>query len=237
MKVLIACEFSGKVRDAFSLLGHDAWSCDLIPSETNGKHIIDDVTKHFNENWDLMVAHPPCTYLCVTGNKWMKPEYKNRFPNREKLRKDAIDFFMSLTNAPIPHIAIENPVGIMSSIWRKPDQYIHPYYFGDPHSKKTGLWLKNLPLLKPTNIVKPQMYIYKDGRKDPIWHIETMKLNTLERSKERSRTFQGFANAMANQWNNLSDNYNEKTNQYFDKKTRNKNHFSFDEVKNLGEIK
>ena len=199
MRVLVACEESGVVRDAFRKKGHMAYSCDLLPSNDRF-HIQGDVLKELDFGWDLMIAHPPCTFLCVTGNKWMKEEFKERFPDRLQQRKDSIDFFMKLWNCKIPKICIENPVGIMSSEFRKPDQYIHPYYFGEPHSKKTGLWLKNLPKLEITNMVEPKMYTYKDGRKDPIWHVETMKLSKEERSKVRSRTFQGIADAMAEQW-------------------------------------
>jgi site-specific DNA-cytosine methylase len=200
MKVLVACEFSGVVREAFKAKGHDAWSCDILPTEIPGQHIQDDVLNHLDDGWDLMIAHPPCTYLTTSGNKWFKPEFKDRFPTREKDRKNAIDFFLSLANANIPKIAIENPVGIMSTVWRKPDQYIHPYYFGDPHSKKTGLWLKGLPPLVPTNVVEPKFYVYKDGRRDPMWHVESLKMPPLERMKYRSKTFQGIAKAMAEQW-------------------------------------
>lgn len=202
MRVLIACEESQVVTKAFRELGHEAYSCDTEPCSGGHPewHIQDDVLKHLNDGWDLMIAHPPCTFLTVTGNKWMKPEYRDRFPDRPRQREEAVQFFMDLYNADIPRIAIENPVGIMSTRFRKPDQYIHPYYFGDPHSKKTGLWLKNLPLLKPTKMVEPQMYTYKDGRKDPIWHVETMKLPPKERARARSKTFPGFANAMAEQW-------------------------------------
>ena len=204
MRVLVACEFSGTVREAFRKLGHEAFSCDILPSDIPSKnHIQGDVLKCLDFNWDLMIAHPPCTFLCVTGNKWMKEEFKERFPNRLQERKDSIDFFMKLWNSNIPRICIENPVGIMSSEFRKPDQYIHPYYFGEPHSKKTGLWLKNLPKLKITKLVEPEMYVYKDGRKDPLWHVMTMKLSPHERMKARSRTFQGIADSMANQWSNL----------------------------------
>ena len=133
----------------------------------------------------------------------MKPEIKDRFPNRIQQREDAIKFFMAIANANCDKIAIDNPVGIMSSVWRKADQYVHPYYFGDPHSKKTGLWLKGLPKLVPTNIVEPEMYVYKDGRKDPMWHIESLKLPPDERAKVRSKTFQGFADAMSSQWSKL----------------------------------
>lgn len=202
MKVLVGCEESGVVRDAFRKLGHDAWSCDILPCSGDPTyHLQMDVFEAIKlKQWDLAIFHPPCTYLTTTGNKWMKPEFKERFPDREQQRKDAIKFFIDLYNVDIPMIAIENPVGVMSSEFRKPDQYVHPYYFGDPHSKKTGLWLKNLPLLVPTDIVEPQFYIYKNGGKDPIWHVETMKLPPDERSRVRSKTFQGFADAMANQW-------------------------------------
>lgn len=205
MKVLVGCEESGVVRDAFRKLGHDAWSCDILPCSGDPTyHLQMDVFEAIKlKQWDLAIFHPPCTYLTTTGNKWMKPEFKERFPDREQQRKDAIKFFIDLYNVDIPMIAIENPVGVMSSEFRKPDQYVHPYYFGDPHSKKTGLWLKNLPLLVPTNIVEPQFYIYKNGGKDPIWHVETMKLPPDERSRVRSKTFKGLADAMANQWGNL----------------------------------
>lgn len=200
LKVLVACEFSGVVREAFRRLGHDAVSCDLLPTEQPGPHIQDDVLRHLGEGWDLMIAHPPCTYLTVTGNKWFKPEYKERFPDREQQREEAIQFFLQLANAPIPRIAIENPVGIMSRVYRQPDQYIQPYYFGDPERKTTCLWLKNLPRLKRTKVVKPNLYEYKDGRTDGNWHVKTMKLEPLERMKERSRTFQGIADVMAQQY-------------------------------------
>jgi len=201
LKILVACEYSGIVRDTFTAKGHDVWSCDILPSDRGGgQHIQDNVLDHLDDGWDMMIAHPPCTYLTVTGNKWFKPEFKERFPTRIQDREDAIEFFLKLANANIPKICIENPVGIMSSVYQKPTQYVHPYYFGDKHSKKTGLWLKNLPKLKPTNIVEPEFYIYKDGRKDPLWHVETMKLPPLERMKARSKTFQGVADAMAEQW-------------------------------------
>lgn len=202
MKVLVGCEESGVVRDAFRKLGHDAWSCDILPCSGDPTyHLQMDVFEAIKlKQWDLAIFHPPCTYLTTTGNKWMKPEFKERFPDREQQRKDAIKFFIDLYNVDIPMIAIENPVGVMSSEFRKPDQYVHPYYFGDPHSKKTGLWLKNLPMLVPTNIVEPQFYIYKNGGKDPIWHVETMKLPPDERSRVRSKTFQGLADAFAKQY-------------------------------------
>lgn len=200
MKILVACEYSGIVRNAFTKKGHDAWSCDILPTESTGPHIQGDVFEILNDGWDMMIAHPPCTYLAVTGNKWMKPEFKKRFPERQQQRIDAIDFFMKLYNAPIDKIVIENPVGIMSTKFRKPNQYVHPYYFGDPHSKKIGLWLKKLNNLEKGDVVKPEMYVYKNGRKDPMWHVKTMGLPKEERTKARSRTFPGIANAMADQW-------------------------------------
>jgi site-specific DNA-cytosine methylase len=199
MRVLVACEFSGIVRDAFAKRGHDAWSCDLLPTEREGKHIQGDVLNISDEGWDLMIAHPPCTYLTVSGNKWMKPEFADRFPDRPQQRKDAIDFVMALANAPIEKICIENPIGVMSTQWRRPDQIIQPYFFGDPVPKSTCLWLKNLPKLLPTNMVEPEFIIGKrDGKKYSLIHYQTP--NDPDRWKIRSRTFQGIANAMANQW-------------------------------------
>lgn len=200
-RLLIACEMSGRVREAFRKLGHDAWSCDILPSEIPSKyHIQDDVMKHLDDGWGMLIAHPPCTYLTVTGNKWFKPEFATRFPNRKKQRVDAIEFFMNLVRCKIPRIAVENPVGILSTTFRKPDQIIEPFWFGDEQRKKTCLWLKNLPLLKPTKMVKPKLYVYANGRTDGLWHVETMKLPQNERSIARSRTFNGIANAMAEQW-------------------------------------
>jgi hypothetical protein len=167
------------------------------------------VREILNDGWDLMIAHPPCTYLTVTGNKWMKPEFADRFPTRQQDRREAVEFFMAMANAPIERIAIENPVGIMSSVWRKPDQIIQPHYFGDEERKTTCLWLKNLRGLrwaaqdtlfeKQTN-VEPRLYTYADGRTDGMWHVETMKLEPSERAKARSKTFEGIAEAMAEQW-------------------------------------
>ena len=199
-RILIACEFSGIVREAFAKKGWDAWSCDILPTEIPGQHLQCNVLDILDDGWDMMIAHPPCTYLTVSGNKWMKPEYKERFPNRQKQREEALLFVKELMLAPIGKIAIENPVGIISSHIRKPEQIIQPFQFGDPHAKKTCLWLKDLPNLKPTKLVEPAYYTYKDGRRDPLWHVETIKLNPLERMKARSRTFQGIADAMAEQW-------------------------------------
>ena len=218
MKVLVACEESQTVCKAFRERGHKAYSCDI--QEPSGGHpewhICGDVLPLLNGNcdvttmdgvkhriegkWDLIIAHPPCTYLTLAGNKWFKPEFADRFPNRQKQRKEAVDFFMAIANADCDRIAIENPVGVMSSQWRKPDQYIEPYMFGDPEKKKTGLWLKGLPLLKPTSIVEPVIIHCKSGANEPRWHMETMKLPPNERAKARSKTFPGIAAAMAEQW-------------------------------------
>ena len=205
MKVLIACEESQTVTKAFRKNGFEAFSCDILPCSGGHPewHIQGDVLEQLNKGWDLIIAHPPCTYLTVTGNKWMKPEFRDRFPDRPKKREEAIEFFLKIADAKCGFIAIENPVGIISTVWRKPDQYVHPYHFGDPHSKKTGFWLKGLPKLKHTKVVEPIMYTYKDGRKDPIWHVESMKLPPAERQRVRSKTFEGLAQAMANQWGNF----------------------------------
>ena len=218
MKVLVACEESQTVCKAFRENGHEAYSCDIM--ECSGDrpewHIMRDVipllngrcrfttmdgTAHYIDGrWDLIIAHPPCTYLTLSGNKWFKPEFADRFPDRQKQRKEAIDFFMAFANADCDKIAIENPVGVMSSQWRKPDQYIEPYMFGDPEKKKTGLWLKGLPLLKPSSIVEPVIIHCKSGANEPRWHMETMRFPKEERSRIRSQTFPGIAKAMADTW-------------------------------------
>ena|SRR3990167_1320109 len=213
--VLIACEFSGIVRDAFIKKGHNAFSCDLLDSELPGPHFKDNVLNHLHDGFDLMIAHPPCTYLCVTGNKWFyHPDDKDkpieqrrphpRFPDRREKQKEAIDFFNKLLDNNIPKICIENPIGIMSSLYRKPDQIIQPFEFGHSEPKKTCLWLKNLPLLKPTKIVKPEYYKSKSGKNLAVWYYkDAAKLTPLEREKMRSRTFEGIAEAMADQWGSL----------------------------------
>ena len=230
MNVLVACEESQRVCAAFREKGHNAFSCDILPCSGGHPewHIQTDVlsilnpTTHYEQGydeywdgicfytenafhrikgkWDLIIAHPPCTYLTLAGNKWFKPEFADRFPDRQKQRKEAVDFFMAIANADCDKIAIENPVGVMSSQWRKPDQYIEPYMFGDPEKKKTGLWLKGLQLLKPTNIVEPVIIHCKSGANEPRWHMETMHLQKEERSRVRSQTFPGIARAMADQW-------------------------------------
>lgn len=230
MNVLVACEESQRVCTAFREKGHNAFSCDIIPCSgghpewhiqkdvlgiLNPWYIEDvapedrcwgiefctcDMEYHLIEKWDLIVAHPPCTYLTLAGNKWFKPEFADRFPERLKQREEAVAFFMAFANADCDKIAIENPAGIMSSRWRKPDQYIEPYMFGDPEKKKTGLWLKGLPILVPTNVVEPVIIHCKSGANEPRWHMETMRLPKEERSRIRSQTFQGIALAMAEQW-------------------------------------
>jgi site-specific DNA-cytosine methylase len=180
MRVLIACEFSGIVREAFRKQGHDAWSCDLLPTEIPGNHIQDDIRTVMLDKWDLMIAHPPCTHLAVSGARWFKDKV------REQL--EAILFFMNIANASIGRIAIENPIGIMSTKWRKPDQIIQPWQFGHGETKSTCLWLQNLPLLKSTNIV--------DGRHGRVWREPP----SPDRWKKRSRTYYGIAEAMAGQW-------------------------------------
>jgi len=204
MRILVACEFSGSVRDAFIKNGHDAMSCDLEPTEVPGPHYQGNVMDVIDQDWDLMIAFPPCTYLTLTGNKWFKPEFSNRFPTRNQDRKNAIKFFMDLVNLPIPKIAIENPIGVMSSFYRTPDQIIQPWEYGHKTTKATCLWLKGLPMLRPTNIVdKGEVVISKSGNRMSRWYYETSKLPIKGgiRAKARSVTFQGIADAMANQWN------------------------------------
>ncbi len=181
MRVLVACEFSGVVRRAFRALGHDAWSCDLLPSEdSSSHHIQEDVVPHLGNGWDLMIAHPPCTHLAVSGATWFK--YK------QVEQAEALEFVRVLMAAPIPRMALENPVSIISTRIRKPDQIIHPWQFGHGETKKTCLWLTNLPLLLPTNIVA--------GREQRVHRMPPGP----NRWRERSRTFVGIAGAMATQW-------------------------------------
>lgn len=182
MKVLVACEYSGRVRDAFIANGHDAMSCDLLPTDEPGPHYQGDVMDVIDAGWDLMVAHPPCTHLAVSGARHFAAK---RADGRQQ---DAINFFLMLARAPIPRIAIENPVCIISSIWRKPDQVIQPWQFGHGETKATCLWLKNLPHLVPTNIV--------DGREPRIHYMPPSD----DRWKLRSETYAGIASAMADQW-------------------------------------
>ena len=185
MRVLVACEFSGTVRDAFRRKGHDAWSCDLLPPDDRSAfHFQEDVRNLFNIDWHLMIAHPPCTHLAVSGARWFK--------DKQKEQQEALDFVRTLLDAPIPKIALENPISIISTRIRKPDQIIQPWQFGHGETKKTCLWLKNLPLLKPTNIV--------EGREARV-HKESPG---PDRWKRRSITYQGIADAMADQWGGLA---------------------------------
>lgn len=180
MRVLVACEFSGVVRDAFRAAGHDAMSCDLLPTEQPGPHHQGDVTELLGDGWDLMVCHPPCTHLAVSGARW--------FSEKREEQAEALAFVRRLLTAPIPRIALENPVSIISTRIRKPDQTIQPWQFGHGEVKATCLWLKNLPPLVPTNIV--------EGREARVHRMPPGP----DRWKERSRTFEGIAAAMAEQW-------------------------------------
>lgn len=252
MRVLVACEFSGLVRRAFRALGHDAWSCDLLPAEDGGPHIQGDVLNRLADGWDLMIAHPPCTYLCSSGLHW-----NHRVPGRQQLTEDALAFVCALLDAPIPRIALENPVGCIGTRIRKAVQFVQPWQFGHNASKTTCLWLKGLPCLKPTNIVPPSGWVsvrfasdlpacdccgepycdehqthywecqcvgptqdgyrYKevlgclfatdaqDGPQKMLWANQTPSgQNKMgpspDRWKERSRTYEGIAKAMADQW-------------------------------------
>ena len=204
MRVLVACEFSGVVRRAFRARGHDAWSCDLLPAEDGSEaHIEGDVLEILDDGWELMIAHPPCTYLCSSGLHWNK-----RRPEREQLTHDAIIFALNLMGDgfiahDIPMVALENPIGRLSTAYRKPDQVIQPYQFGHDASKSTCLWLKNLPPLRPTGFIDPRMV---NGK--PRWGNQTDSgQNRLPPSDtrwaERSRTYEGIAAAMAGQWGTL----------------------------------
>jgi hypothetical protein len=191
MRVLIACECSGRVREAFTALGHDAWSCDLQPTELPGKHFQEDVLKVIHYGWDLMIAHPPCTYLAVSSVGHLNFRGLVEFPIRAQNRDKAIAFVRALMDAPIPRICIENPISMISSLIRKPDQIIQPWQFGHGEKKATCLWLKGLPLLKPTKIVP--------GRVQRILAMSPSKT----RQRDRSRTYPGIARAMAEQWGTL----------------------------------
>jgi len=199
MKVLVACEESQRVCLELRKLGHESFSCDTIEPSGNypQHHIQDDVLKHLDKGWDMMIAFPPCTDLAVSGARHFKKKRENG------QQQKSIDFFMKLALAPIPKIAIENPIGIMSTQWRKPDQIIQPYMFGDPFQKSTCLWLKGLPKLKPTNIVDKgefKTWIGKDGKKkrQAKWIYE--QYGKKDMRKQRSKTFKGIAQAMAQQW-------------------------------------
>ena len=195
MKILIACEFSGTVREAFVAKGHNAWSCDIEPTDIPGNHYQGDVMDIINDGWDMMIAHPPCTHLAVSGARHFEAKRK------DGRQQQGIDFFMSIINAPISKMAVENPIGIMSTIYRKPDQIIQPWEYGHNATKSTCLWLKGLPLLKPTNIVdKGEFVTFKSGKRMTKWYADAGKKLPQERAKIRNKTFQGIANAMAEQW-------------------------------------
>lgn len=204
MAILVACEESQAVTIAFRRLGYTAFSCDLLDCSGGYPewHIKGNVLDIIEYEWDAIIAFPPCTYLTVTGNRWFNIEkYGKKAIKRFELRDEAIKFFMQFVNCNCKFVAIENPIGVISSVYRKPDQIIQPYMFGDPERKSTCLWLRNLPLLKPTNIVKPNIYKYKNGKgTDSNWHINSLKLPPKERAIFRSKTFPGIANAMATQW-------------------------------------
>ena len=212
MRVLVACEYSGIVMDEFLKIGHDAVSCDLLDSESDfGEHYKGNVLDIINDGWDMMIAFPPCTYLTVTGNRWFfhtedkhLPTDKRRphpkHPDRRELQKQALSFVSNLLNANIDRIALENPIGAISSNIRKPDQIIHPYQFGHDTAKSTCLWLKNLPILRYTKIVEPKSFKMGDGKNYNKLHYETFNLPVEERWKVRSATFLGIAKAMADQW-------------------------------------
>lgn len=184
-RVLVACEFSGVVRDAFARRGWDAWSCDLLPSETKGSHYQGRVEDILSEGWDMMIAHPPCTHLAVSGARW--------WAGRAKEQREALDFVLLLMNAPIARIVIENPIGRISTAVRPPDQIIQPWQYGHGETKATCFWLKGLPKLQPTNIVT--------GRTARVHHEPP----SPDRWKNRSRTLPGIAEAMADQWNAAND--------------------------------
>lgn len=193
---MVACEYSGRVRDAFLALGHDALSCDLLPTEVPGPHCEGDVLALLDKGFDLLVAHPPCTHLAVSGARWATDhlvkrksgDYWHDGSEKRAAQKDALDFVRTLMAAPIPRIAIENPISIISSAIRKPDQIIQPWQFGHGETKATCLWLKGLPKLVPTNVVA--------GREDRVHKMPPGP----DRWKERSRTFAGIAQAMSEQW-------------------------------------
>jgi hypothetical protein len=208
-RILIACEESDEVRSRFEALGFDAWSCDLQPNRNpKAKHYQGNVFDIINENWDAMIAFPPCTHLAVSGAAWFEQKRK------DGRQQEGIDFFLQIANVPIKKIAIENPIGIMSKIFRKPNQIIQPYYFGDEAQKTTCLWLKNLPPLyhnakanlfdnDVTHVGKGEFITHKSGKTKPKWFADAFKLSPKERSKERSKTFLGIAEAMANQWSKI----------------------------------
>lgn len=223
--VLIACEESQRVCTAFRNRGHRAFSCDILPCSgghpewhiqgdvlplINGNcefETMDGTTHRIDGRWDLLIAHPPCTFLTVTGNRWFDvARYGDKAIQRLRDRTQAVAFFIAFAAADCRKIAIENPIGVMSTLWRKPDQIIHPYMFGEPERKATCLWMRGLPLLQPTNVVEPEIVRYKNGKgTDSRWHVDTMGLPADERRRLRSVTFFGIAEAMAEQWGGIND--------------------------------
>ena len=204
MRILLACEESQEVTKRLRAKGHEAFSCDILPC-SGGKpewHLQQDVTELLKQKWDMIIAFPPCTFLTVTGNRWFNIErYGEKAIKRHADRKEAIEFFMMFANADCDKIVIENPVGVMSSHYQKPNQIVNPYQFGDPFEKKTCLWIKGLPNLVPTNIVKPPKRTeFASGKSMPTWYADAWKLPKEERAKLRSKTFPGIAEAMAEQW-------------------------------------
>ena len=201
MKVLVACEYSGTVRDAFISMGHEAMSCDLLPTDVPGPHYQGDVFDIINQGWDMMIAHPPRTYLCVSGLHWNK-----RVEGRDAKTDEALEFVKRLLDAPIQRIALENPVGCISKRIRKPEQIIQPYEYGDDAAKKTCLWLKNLPKLRPTDRVRGRKVKTPSGKIVERWSNQCDNYGqdktppSPDRWKIRSKTWQGIADAMASQW-------------------------------------
>lgn len=206
LRILLACEESQEVTKRFRALGHEAYSCDILPCSGGHPewHLQTDVTEILKQKWDMIIAFPPCTFLTVTGNRWFNIErYGDKARKRHKDRDEAIEFFMMFANADCDKIVIENPVGTMSSKWRKPDQIINPYQFGDPFEKKTCLWIKGLPNLVPTDVVEPPKRTeFGSGKSMTTWYAEAWKLPKEERSKLRSKTFPGIAQAIVDQWSN-----------------------------------
>lgn len=194
MRILVACEFSGIVRDAFAVQGHDVWSCDILPSERPGNHIQDDVLAILGDGWDMMIAHPPCTYTSQAGYRWFK-----RDPDRIELARQGFEFFMQFINAPIPRICVENTRGLLWKWYRRPDQIVHPYYFGDPVTKATCLWLLGLPKLWYTK----QPDLFGNDKTTCDEYFVNWTTHRVRRAQDRSRTFVGIANAMAAQWGAL----------------------------------
>jgi hypothetical protein len=213
MRVLIACEESQAVTKHFRMLGHEAYSCDILPCSGGHPewHYQQDIFEVIDQEWDLMIAHPPCTYLAVSGAGWMYNKDGTRNEERYKNQMDGLEFVHRLMDADIPRIAIENPISVISSYIRQPDQIIHPWQFGDEAEKSTCLWLKNLPMLNPTKIVgKGEMYEWTDSKtgkkkRQPLWYYQALsKAKTpQERRTLRSKTFDGIARAMAEQWSDV----------------------------------